>query len=205
VVNRRTPHRPVVQQCRHQPRGIPFEELTYEQWSNVVAVNLTGSFLCAQHAFRMMKGGQRPFRFPVQWVNRPNAEFRGFSGTVVSGSISPGDAVLVAGSGRSARVKEIVTFDGPVDYAAEGDAVTLTLDSEIDIARGDLLADPHDPPECVDQFAAHVIWLCEQPLVPGRSYLLKLGTRTAGSRTSPGSTPATSRPMLRKSASRLSA
>ncbi len=122
--------------------------------------------------------GGRPFRFPVQWVNRPNGEFRGFSGTVVSGSIAPGDAVLVAGSGQSARVKEIVTFDGTLARAAEGDAVTLTLDSEIDIARGDLLADPHDPPECVDQFAAHVIWLSEQPMVPGRSYLLKIGTRT---------------------------
>jgi len=121
---------------------------------------------------------KRPFRFPVQWVNRPNGEFRGFSGTVVSGSIAPGDAVLVAGSGQSARVKEIVTFDGTLARAAEGDAVTLTLDSEIDIARGDLLADPHDPPECVDQFAAHVIWLSEQPMVPGRSYLLKIGTRT---------------------------
>jgi bifunctional enzyme CysN/CysC len=122
--------------------------------------------------------GERPFRFPVQWVNRPNGEFRGFSGTVVSGSIAPGDAVLVAGSGRSARVTEIVTFDGALARAAEGDAVTLTLDREIDIARGDLLADPHDPPECVDQFAAHVIWLSEQPMVPGRSYLLKIGTRT---------------------------
>jgi bifunctional enzyme CysN/CysC len=122
--------------------------------------------------------GGRPFRFPVQWVNRPNGEFRGFSGTVVSGSIAPGDAVLVAGSGRSARVKEIVSFDGAHARAAEGDPVTLTLDSEIDIARGDLLVDPHDPPECVDQFAAHVIWLSEQPLVPGRSYLMKIGTRT---------------------------
>ena len=130
------------------------------------------------HSVDVTGAGERPFRFPVQWVNRPNGEFRGFSGTVVSGSIAPGDAVLVAGSGRSARVKEIVTFDGSVDYATEGDAVTLTLDSEIDIARGDLLADLHDPPECVDQFAAHVIWLCEQPLVPGRSYFLKIGTRT---------------------------
>jgi bifunctional enzyme CysN/CysC len=118
------------------------------------------------------------FRFPVQWVNRPNGEFRGFSGTVVSGSIAPGDEVLVAGSRRSARVKEIISFDGALARAAEGDAVTLALDSEIDIARGDLLADPRDPPECVDQFAAHVIWLSEQPLVPSRSYLLKIGTRT---------------------------
>src|SRR6516162_6865342 len=121
---------------------------------------------------------ERSFRLPVQWVNRPNGLFRGFSGTVVSGSIAPGDTLLVAGSGRSARVKEIVTFDGTIARAVEGDAVTLTLDSEIDIARGDLLADPRDPPECVDQFAAHVIWLSEQPLVPGRSYLLKIGPRT---------------------------
>ena len=101
--------------------------------------------------------GERPIRFPVQWVNRPNGEFRGFSGTVVSGSIAPGDEVLVAGTGRTARVKEIVSFDGALAGAAEGDAVTLTLDREIDIARGDLLADPRDRPECVDQFAAHVI------------------------------------------------
>src|SRR5215813_4091617 len=119
---------------------------------------------------------EHPFRFPVQWVNRPNGQFRGFSGTVVSGSITPGDPVLIAGSGRSARVREIVTFDGKLARATRGDAVTL--DSEIDIARGDLLSDPRDPPECVDQFAAHVIWLSEQPLVPGRSYLLKIGTRT---------------------------
>jgi bifunctional enzyme CysN/CysC len=90
----------------------------------------------------------------------------------------PGDQVLVAGTGRAARVKEIVSFDGALACAAAGDAVTLTLDSEIDIARGDLLADPRDPPECVDQFAAHVIWLSEQPLVPSRSYLLKIGART---------------------------
>jgi bifunctional enzyme CysN/CysC len=120
----------------------------------------------------------QPFRFPVQWVNRPNGDFRGFSGTVVSGSIAPGDHVLLAGSGRSARLKEIVTFDGTADRAREGDAVTLTFETDIDIARGDLLADPRQPPECVDQFAAHVIWMSDQPLVPGRSYLLKIGTRT---------------------------
>src|SRR6202011_2881525 len=121
---------------------------------------------------------ERPFRFPVQWVNRPDGDFRGFSGTVVSGSIAPGDDVLLAGSGRSARLKEIVTFEGTADRAREGDAVTLILQTDIDIARGDLLADPREPPECVDQFAAHVIWMSDQPLVPGRSYLLKIGTRT---------------------------
>jgi bifunctional enzyme CysN/CysC len=123
-------------------------------------------------------GDARRFRFPVQWVNRPNPEFRGFSGTVVSGSVAPGDLVLVAGSGRSTRVREIVSFDGVLDRAATGDAVTLRLADEIDITRGDLLADPRDPPEFVDQFAAHVIWMSEHRMVPGRSYLLKIGTRT---------------------------
>ena len=119
-----------------------------------------------------------PFRFPVQWVNRPNAEFRGFSGRIVSGAIAPGDELIVAGLGRSARVKEIMTYEGALDGAQAGAAVTLTFDSEIDIARGDILADPREPPEFVDQFAAHVVWMSDQPLVPGRSYLLKIGTRT---------------------------
>ena len=122
--------------------------------------------------------GERPFRFPVQWVNRPDGDFRGVSGTVVSGAVSPGDAVLVTGSGRSARVEEIVTFDGSLDHAKAGDAVTLTFETDLDIARGDLLADAGDSPEFVDQFAAHVIWMSDNPLVPGRSYLLKIGTRT---------------------------
>jgi bifunctional enzyme CysN/CysC len=123
-------------------------------------------------------GSGRPFRFPVQWVNRPNGDFRGYCGTIASGTIAPGEEVLIAGSGRRARVKEIVTFEGALASAGAGDAVTLTLDSEIDVARGDLLASPQSPPEFVDQFAAHVIWLSEHPLVPGRSYLLKIGTRT---------------------------
>jgi bifunctional enzyme CysN/CysC len=123
-------------------------------------------------------GDKQPLRFPVQWVNRPNGEFRGFSGTVASGSIAPGDLVLVAGSGRSTRVREIVTFDGLIERAEAGAAVTLRLADEIDIARGDLLADPRDPPEFLDQFAAHVIWMSEHRMVPGRSYLLKIGTRT---------------------------
>lgn len=121
---------------------------------------------------------ERPFRFPVQWVNRPNDDFRGFSGMVVSGSIAPGETVLVTGSGRSACLKEIVTFDGALDRARQGDAVTLTFESDVDIARGDVLADPREPPEFVDQFAAHVIWMSDSPLVPGRSYLLKIATRT---------------------------
>jgi bifunctional enzyme CysN/CysC len=121
---------------------------------------------------------RQPFRFPVRWVNRPSEEFRGYRGMVVSGTIAPGQDVLITGSNRVSRVKEIITFDGVVDRALAGDAVTLRFESDIDIVRGDLLADPNAPPEFVDQFAAHVIWLSENPLVPGRSYLLKIGTRT---------------------------
>jgi bifunctional enzyme CysN/CysC len=130
------------------------------------------------HAVEVNGAAPGAFRFPVQWINRPNPEFRGFSGTVASGSIRPGDPVLVAGSGRLSTIKEIVTFDGAFAQADKGDAVTLRLDDEIDIARGDVLADPRDPPEYVDQFAAHLIWMSEQPLVPGRSYLLKIGSRS---------------------------
>lgn len=119
-----------------------------------------------------------PFRFPVQWVNRPNAEFRGFSGTVASGSIAPGEHVLLAGSGRSTRVRDIVTFDGARERAEAGDAVTLRLADEIAVARGDMLADPRNPPEFVDQFAAHLVWMSEHRMVPGRAYLIKIGART---------------------------
>jgi bifunctional enzyme CysN/CysC len=131
------------------------------------------------HSVEVSSGGDRlPLRFPVQWVNRPNGDFRGYCGTIASGMIAAGDDVLIAGSGRCARVKEIITFEGALERARAGDAVTLTLEGEVDIARGDLLADPAAPPEFVDQFAAHMIWLSEHPLVPGRSYLLKIGTRT---------------------------
>jgi bifunctional enzyme CysN/CysC len=117
-------------------------------------------------------------RFPVQLVSRPHGDFRGVAGTVVAGSVGPGDAVVVAGSGVQSRVKEILTFDGPVARAVTGDAVTLTFTDDIDVARGDLLANPKSRPEFADQLAAHLIWMKDEQLVPGRSYWLKLGTRT---------------------------
>ena len=117
-------------------------------------------------------------RFPVQLVSRPHGDFRGVAGTIVAGSVAPGDAVVVAGSGVQSRVKEILTFDGPVGRAAAGDAVTLTFTDDIDVARGDLLANPKSRPEFADQLAAHLIWMKDEQLVPGRSYWLKLGTRT---------------------------
>ncbi len=119
-----------------------------------------------------------PFRMPVQWVNRPDLNFRGYSGTIVSGCVRPDDPVIVSQSGLSAKVLRIVTADGDLDQAYAGDAVTLVLDGEIDISRGDVLASTEARPEVSDQFAAEVLWLAEDDLLPGRSYLLKIGTAT---------------------------
>jgi bifunctional enzyme CysN/CysC len=120
----------------------------------------------------------KPFRLPVQWVNRPNLDFRGYAGTIVSGSIRPGDWIAVAKSGRTSRVTGIVTADGERTSASAGDAVTLTLADEIDISRGDVLAPPDARPEMSDQFAAHLLWMAEEELLPGRQYLVKIGTKT---------------------------
>ncbi|MEN3290311.1 MAG: bifunctional enzyme CysN/CysC [Bradyrhizobium sp.] len=120
----------------------------------------------------------KPFRFPVQWVNRPNLDFRGYAGTVASGKVRAGDTIVVAGSGRMSRVTQIVTYDGLREEARAGDAVTIVLDEAVDVARGDLLAAPQARPDVSDQFAAHLIWMDEHELIPGRSYLARIGTRT---------------------------
>jgi bifunctional enzyme CysN/CysC len=121
----------------------------------------------------------RPFRFPVQWVNRPDLNFRGFSGTVASGSVKPGDAIVVAKSGQTSKVKSVVVYGNDnVPEAIAGQAVTLTLEDEIDISRGDVLAKPEARPEVSDQFQAHLIWMSEEELIPGRPYLVKIGNRT---------------------------
>ncbi|WFU80606.1 sulfate adenylyltransferase subunit CysN [Bradyrhizobium sp. CIAT3101] len=124
-----------------------------------------------------------PFRFPVQWVNRPNLDFRGYAGTIASGSISVGDEIIVAVSGLSSRVKRIVTYDGDLAVAGAGEAVTITLEDEIDVSRGDVLASPTHRPEIAHQFAAHLIWMDQEPMVPGRSYAFRIGTQsiTSGS------------------------
>ena len=119
----------------------------------------------------------RPFRFPVQWVNRPNLDFRGYSGSVASGAVVVGDPVVVAASGRESIVRRIVTADGDQHEARAGDAVTLVLADEIDIARGDVLARADARPEVVDQFAAHLLWMADEPMLPGRSYLMRIGTK----------------------------
>ena len=119
-----------------------------------------------------------PFRFPVQWVNRPNLDFRGYTGTVAGGRISVGEEIAVANSGRLSKVKAILVADLPAEIAEAGDAVTFQLTDELDIARGDVLCRPDARPDVADQFLAHVIWMSAEPMLPGRSYLLKLGSRT---------------------------
>lgn len=119
-----------------------------------------------------------PFRLPVQWVNRPNLDFRGFSGTVASGRIASGDEIIVIPSGKRSRVERIVTFDGDLPSVREGQAVTLTLADEIDISRGDVICAGAAPAEQSDQFQAHLIWMSEQAMYPGRQYRMKTANRT---------------------------
>ena len=118
-----------------------------------------------------------PLRFPVQWVNRPDADFRGFAGTLAAGRVAAGDEVVVLPAGRRSRVARVLGPEGERPMAAAGDAVTITLADEVDASRGDLIAAAGDPPEVADQFAAHLIWMGDKPLYPGRPYWLQLGTR----------------------------
>ena len=125
-------------------------------------------------------GARGAFRFPVQWVSRPDQNFRGYAGTVVSGSIRPGEKIIAQPGSQQATVTRIVTMDGDRPAAEGGDAVTLCLDREIDISRGDVIADADASVPVTDQFAAHLVWMDEAPLLPERTYLLKLGTKTIG-------------------------
>jgi bifunctional enzyme CysN/CysC len=126
-----------------------------------------------------------PFRMPVQWVSRPNANFRGFAGLVSSGAVRPGDPVRVLPSGRTSRVARVLTGDGDASEAVTGQSITLMLADEIDVSRGDVLATAEDPPGVANQFEATVIWMNDQPLLQGRAYLLKIGTRTVTATVTP--------------------
>ena len=121
---------------------------------------------------------ERPFRFPVQWVNRPHLDFRGYAGTVASGRIARGEEVVIHPSGKRAHVARIVTAGGDLDAAQEGDAVTLTFAEEVDVSRGDIIALPASDPSIADQMAARLIWFDEEPMLPGRAYTLKCGCQT---------------------------
>ncbi len=120
---------------------------------------------------------QRPFRMAVQWVNRPDQDFRGFAGTIASGVVRVGDGVRALPSGRQSRVARIVTMDGDLEQAVAGQAVTLTLEDEIDVSRGDVLAQAGSPPGVADQFQVTMVWMHEEHMLPGRPYLMKIGPR----------------------------
>ena len=129
--------------------------------------------------------GKRPFRLPVQWVNRPDLDFRGFAGLVAAGEVRPGDPVRVLPSGRTTTVARIVALDGDLDRAVAGQSVTLTLADAIDCSRGDVIAAADAPPQVADQFEATLVWMGEEELLPGRAYLLKLATQTASATVQP--------------------
>ena len=120
---------------------------------------------------------EMPFRMPVQWVNRPNLDFRGFSGLIASGTVKPGDELRSLPSGKTSTVKSVVTMDGELDEAVAGQSITITLEEEIDCSRGDVLATADNPPEVADQFETTIVWMDDEPLVVGRGYWLKLGTQ----------------------------
>jgi bifunctional enzyme CysN/CysC len=120
----------------------------------------------------------KPFRMPVQWVNRPDQNFRGFAGTIASGTVKPGDAVKVLPSGKHSIITRIVTQDGDLPEAIAEQAVTLTFADEIDASRGDVLATAQSPVEVSDQFETQVLWMGDEPMLPGRAYLIKSATKS---------------------------
>ncbi len=121
---------------------------------------------------------QHPLRLPVQWVNRPNLDFRGFAGTLASGTVRPGDRIRVQPSGHESTVKRIVTANGDLPLAVAGQSITLTLADEIDISRGDIISSADSPAEVADQFEATLVWMSEEAMLPGRPYLLKMACLT---------------------------
>ena len=125
------------------------------------------------------------FRMPVQWVNRPNQDFRGFAGQIAGGRVAPGDEIRIVPSGKTSRIARIVTFDGDLEEAVAGQSVTLTLEDEVDCSRGDVIASAKDPPQAADQFEASLVWMDEDAMLPGRGYWLKIGTETVTARVQP--------------------
>jgi bifunctional enzyme CysN/CysC len=119
----------------------------------------------------------QPFRLPVQWVNRPDQNFRGFSGTIVSGSVAPGDAIKVLPSGKTSTIERVVTYGGDLAQGVAGQSLTVTFRDEIDVSRGDVICAANAPVEVSDQFQVDILWMDEEAMLPGRSYVIKAGTR----------------------------
>jgi bifunctional enzyme CysN/CysC len=126
-----------------------------------------------------------PFRMPVQWVNRPTSDFRGFAGTIAGGAVAPGDRVVVLPRGQETTVARVVAFEGDLEQAVAGQAVTLTLADEVDVSRGDVIAAAAEPAQVGDQFEATVVWMAEEPLLRGRTYLMRAGTKTVPATVAP--------------------
>ncbi|CDO37679.1 MULTISPECIES: sulfate adenylyltransferase subunit CysN [Novosphingobium] len=120
----------------------------------------------------------KPFRMPVQWVNRPNLDFRGFSGLIATGAVKPGDKIRVLPSGKTSTVSKVVTFDGDIEEAVAGESVTVCFEDEIDCSRGSVISVADNPPQTADQFESTIVWMADEALVPGRAYWLKLATQT---------------------------
>ncbi len=165
-------------------RAIPLSAL---RGDNMIAASMTMPWYAGPSLLEYLETVQvepastdATFRLPVQWVNRPNQDFRGFAGTLVGGQVEVDDEIVVLPSGRRSTVARIVTADGDLARAGAGQAITLTLADEVDASRGDVIAAAIDPPEVADQFAAHLLWMGDERLLPGRPYLLKLGARTVG-------------------------
>ncbi len=128
---------------------------------------------------------RRPFRMPVQWVNRPSHSFRGFSGMIAGGTVAAGDRIVALPSRRESTVERVVTYDGDLERAVAGQSVTLTLTDEIDISRGEVIAGVDEAPRVADQFDATLVWMAEEPLLRGRNYLMRVGTSTVGATVAP--------------------
>jgi bifunctional enzyme CysN/CysC len=172
------------------------EKIGIEQWVAIPVSGLNGDNIAAPSAAMPWYEGptviehldsvaldapadaQKPLRMPVQWVNRPNQDFRGFAGQIAGGAAAPGDEVRILPSGRLTRIDRIVTADGDLEQATAGQSVTLTLADEVDCSRGDVIAAAAESPEAADQFEAALVWMADEPLMPGRGYWLKLGTQT---------------------------
>jgi bifunctional enzyme CysN/CysC len=166
-----------------QPSSLHFVPMSALKGDNVVNKSERSPWYDGQSLMEILEtvevAGDRNFddlRFPVQYVNRPNLNFRGFAGTLASGIVRKGDEVVVLPSGKGSKIKSIVTFDGELEHAGPGQAVTLTLEDEIDVSRGDMLVHADNRPQVVDSFEAMLVWMAEEPMLPGKKYDIKRAT-----------------------------